>query len=71
MKADWKPVTEPPKVPETQNHIAVLGMWKDSLIPEVFLYWSDGMWTYTNEYILFEDELPDAWTHLPSMEDVS
>ncbi len=69
MKADWKPITDPPRVPETQNYIPVLCVWEMRTPPEVLLYWTHGDWTDTDEHPLDDNELPYKWTHLPDMMD--
>ena len=68
MKTDWRPITEPPRVPETKNCIAVLCVW-EMRIPEVLLYWPEGVWTDIDDCPLAYDDLPDKWTHLPDILD--
>ena len=69
MKADWKLLTEPPRVPETQNYIPVLCVWEGNLIPEVVLYDVKHGWVdrYFSKYA--EEEFPYKWTHLPDILD--
>jgi len=65
MKADWKPITEPPHVPETTDRIPVLCVWEENPIPEVVLYDASHGWVdrYHSKYE--QEELPYKWAHLP------
>jgi len=69
MKSDWKPISEPPRVPEGEDGVVVLCYWNHpEMSPKVLTYLAVGIWTDMETEIVFR--VPAVWTYLPSMEDV-